>query len=541
MNQNKSVKAILCSCIASSPGSRQTSEHRTNPHFTSQTQDLEKDIKNIGGEIIKITSNEIIAIFVAPNEAFTLIQKFLVGRSKQESQQPQYQFGLYIGEVTMKNGDIIGNEAQLAAKLRTISPINGVTFTKSRNTNIDPEFRKFAIRLGNDQIKGLLEGRDCYEIVESVFLGQKKISQGFERLNDRQINTANENDADLIKNFLQINNELIIKQPSRAAAAFGDWIGEKSHLLPGSRDILTRPEWAKLLSPNKSNSVGHTISLTQLTEWITSTFAPTTANPWLEAIHDTKDLKIFYGQQQSDASEQKNIPSGSTNETSSNPQLAAKPTWLWICAGILTAVLAAFLVKMNSEQPPSSPAGGKGVEQGIQRDVDVDKPLSGETDPVDGNRSADLPQVVNDIIGYSPEAKSDQQDIGQSDSKQSQNPTNEFSLNSNSWERIGEELLNGSINTGDLNLSSAQGYLDHWVQEFKIKDNALTIRLRTRQAITAEICEPLLISYQRAYRRSKTALPWVVLESNKSKEEGIIGGFLPVCQLSPQGRLETVR
>ena len=91
MNQNKSVKAILCSCIASSPGSRQTSEHRTNPHFTSQTQDLEKDIKNIGGEIIKITSNEIIAIFVAPNEAFTLIQKFLVGRSKQESQQTQYQ------------------------------------------------------------------------------------------------------------------------------------------------------------------------------------------------------------------------------------------------------------------------------------------------------------------------------------------------------------------------------------------------------------------------------------------------------------------
>ena len=556
MDQNKSAKAILCSCIASTPGSRQFSGYRTNLHFKSQTQDLEEDIKNIGGELIKNTNNEIIAIFDAPNQAFTLIQKFLVGRSKQEGQQPQYQFGLHIGEVTVKNGDIVGNEAQLAARLRTISPMNGVAFTKGGNTNIDPKFRKFAIPIGNDQIKGLPEGLDCYGIEEAVFLGQQQVSQTFELLNDRLINTPNENDADLIKNFLQTNKELIIKQPSRAAAAFGDWIGENIHLLPGSRDILTRPEWVKILAPEKSSSVGQTISLTQLTEWITLTFAPTTASPWMEAIHGTKDIKTFYGQQQSDASEQKNTSPASANANANNPQHAPKRTWLWIGTGILTAVLAAFLVKMKSGQPPSSPPGGKGVEQGIQRKVDIDQPISGETEPVDGNRSAELPQAINDIIGnrsaelpqavndiisYSPEDNSERQEIGQLNSKQSQDATTEFSLNSNPWARIREELLNGSINTGDLNLSSAQGYLDHWVQEFKIKGNALVIRLRTRQAITAEICEPLLISYQRAYRNSKTSIPWVILESNKSKDEDITGGFLPVCQLSPQGRLQTVR
>jgi hypothetical protein len=196
---------------------------------------------------------------------------------------------------------------------------------------------------------------------------------------------------------------------------------------------------------------------------------------------------------------------------------------------------------MKSGQPPSSPPGGKGVEQGIQRDVDIDQPLSGETEPVDGNRSAELPQAINDIIGYNPEGNEVKQDIGQPSSEPSQGSTTEFPQNPNLWERIREELLNGSINPGDLNLSSAQGYLDHWVQEFKIRDSALAIRLRTRQAVTAEICEPLLINYQRAYRQSKTAVPWVVLESSKSKDEDIIGGFLPVCQLSPQGRLETVR
>jgi len=555
MNQNKSPKAILCSRIASSPEITQISEYRTNPHLTSQTQDLEEDIKNIGGELIEITSNEIIAIFDAPSQAFTLIQKLLVGRSKQEGQQPKYQFGLHIGEVTVKNGYIVGNEGRLAARLRTISPINGVAFTKSGNINIDPKFCKFAIPIGNNQIKGLPEGLDCYGIEEAVFLRQEQVLQTFERLNDRQINTPIENDADLIKKFLQTNSEIIIKQPSRAAAAFGDWIGGKSHLLPGSRDILTRPEWAKILAPDKSNSVGQTISLTQLTEWITSTFAHATASPWLEAIHGTKDIKTFYGQQQPDTGELKKTPQPSANETSSIPQLAPNPTWIWIGAGILTAVLAAYLVKMMSGQPPSVPPGGKGGEQGIQREVDIDQPLSGETEAVDGNRPtelpqaindignrlAELPQAANDINGNSPEDNSQRQKIGQLNSEESRNATTRFTQNPSLWDRIREGLLNGSINTGDLNLSSAQGYLDHWVQEFKIRNNALVIQLRTRQAVTAEICKPLLINYQRAYRQSKTAVPWVILESSKSQDEDIIRGFLPVCQLSPQGRLETLR
>ena len=541
MSENRSIKVILFSDVVDSTGRMFNDEHSTIILIERDIQSFEDGIKKSGGELIKNTGDGILATFPTSSQALGFIQEFLISLSNQEDQPLQHRFGLHIGEIYEKNEDIIGQGVHLAARLQTISPINGVAFTQGMHTNIDPKFRKLAIPLGNICLKGLPEELSCYGIEEKAFLGREPVSPTITQPNEYAKGISTDHDGGLIKNFLETNKELIIKQPSRAAAAFGDWIGEKSHLLPGSRDILTRPEWGKILSPDKSNSVGQTISLTQLTEWITSTFAPITANPWLEAIHDTKDLKPFYGQQQLDAGEQKNIPSGSTHETSRNPQLATKPTWLWICAGILTAILAAFLVKMKSEQPPSSPPAGKGVEQGIQRDVDVDKPISGETDPVDGNRSAELPQVVNDIIGYSPEAKSDQQDIGQSDSKQSQNPTNEFSQNSNRWERIGEELLNGSINTGDLNLSSAQGYLDHWVQEFKIKDNALTIRLRTRQAITAEICEPLLISYQRAYRRSKTALPWVVLESSKSKEEGVIGGFLPVCQLSPKGRLETVR
>lgn len=504
-------------------------------------QRFEEGIKKSGGELIKNTGDGILATFPTSSQALGFIQEFLISRSQQEDQPLQHRFGLHIGEIYEKNEDIIGQGVHLAARLQTISPINGVAFTQGTHTNIDPKFRKLAVPLGNIRLKGLPEELSCYGIEEQAFLGRESVSATITQASDNQTRLSTNHDGGLIKNFLETNKELIIKQPSRAAAAFGDWIGEKSHLLPGSRDILTRPEWAKILAPEKSNSVDQTISLTQLTEWITSTFAPTTASPWLEAIHGTKDTKTFYGQQQSDAGEPKNTSPASANAISSNPQQAPKPSWLWIGAGILTAVLAAFLVKMKSGQPPSSPPGGKGVEQGIQRDVDIDQPLSGETEPVDGNRSAELPQAVSDIIGYSPEGNEGQQDIGQPSSEPSQGSTTEFPQNPNLWERIREELLNGSINPGDLNLSSAQGYLDHWVQEFKIRESALAIRLRTRQAVTAEICEPLLINYQRAYRQSKTAVPWVVLESSKSKDEDIIGGFLPVCQLSPQGRLETVR
>jgi len=541
MSENSSVKVILFSNVVDSSRRIFNDEHSKDILIERDNQRFKDGIKKSGGQLIKNTGDGILATFPTTNQALGFIQKLLISSSKQGDQPLQHKFGLHIGEVNEKNEEIVGQAIHIAAQLQTISPIKGVAFTQETHRNIDPRFRKLAIPLGNIRLKGLPEELSCYGIEEQAFLGRESVSPPIAQPIDNQMRLSTHHDGGLIKRFLETNKELIVKQPSRAASAFGDWIGEKSHLLPGSRDILTRPEWGNILSPEKSNSVSRTIGLTQLTEWITSTFAPTIASPWLQAIHGTKDTNTFYGQQQPDAGEPKNTSPASANAIPGIPQQATKPTWLWIGAGILTAVLAAFLMKMKSGQPPSSPPGGKGVEQGIQRNVDINQPLSGETEPIDVNRSAELPKAVNDIINYSPEGNEGQQDIGQPNSEASQGSTIEFPQNSNLWEHIREELLNGSINTNDLSLSSANGYLNHWVQEFKIRNNALSIRLRTRQAVTADICEPLLINYQRAYRQSKTAVPWVVLESSKSKEDDIIGGFLPVCQLSPQGRLETIR
>ncbi|MFM7313301.1 MAG: hypothetical protein ACKO0M_09060, partial [Cyanobium sp.] len=82
----------------------------------------------------------------------------------------QHRFGLHLGEHYQVGDDILGQAVNLASRLQTISPPNGVAFSESTHANLDSRFRSRAIRLGSLELKGIGGRIPCYAIEERALL-----------------------------------------------------------------------------------------------------------------------------------------------------------------------------------------------------------------------------------------------------------------------------------------------------------------------------------------------------------------------------------
>ena len=539
MSENRTIKVILFSDVVDSSGRMFSDEARTIQLIERDLASFGAGISNWGGELIKNTGDGILATFSTSSQALDFIKEFLVNLSKESSPALQHRFGLHIGEVYHKNDDIIGQGVHLATRLQTISPVNGVAFTQGTHANIDPRFRSLVTPLGNIRLKGVPEEIVCFGITEEAFLGRPAKTQPEETQSTFAAAPQNEegqaSDSERIRNFISSQRTLITEQPSRAAAAFSDYIQDRHHLLVGARDILSRPEWREVLKSDDPKGVQVQLTRTRLTDWIQTNFSEATARPWVEALGgELKPAK------------------GPTLETAQPPTAQATPSkpWLWIGLGgaAFTVLLVLAAVLLRGAGPGSVPnvPDGKGVSSGSSRDVDIDRPLPGESADAPALGSGALPETVKSNLGLTDGSGSgvdNGSDTGTSSGDQPSSGTSDSpaaSTPSDLWDRVRSGLENGEITTSDLALEQAQAVVDHWVQDFNKRGTSLVIRLRTRQAVTAELCEPVLVAYQRAYRQSAIK-PWVVLESSRSNGIDSVPGFLPVCQLSPQGQLSVGR
>jgi len=529
MSENRSIKVILFSDVVDSSGLMFSDEKSTIVLIERDLESFDSGVKCCGGALIKTTGDGILATFPTTSQALEFIQQFLVNRNQHTGQNLERRFGLHIGEIYHKNDDIIGQGVHLAARLQTISPVNGVAFTQGTHANIDPRFRTLAVPLGSIRLKGLPEELDCYAIHETAFLGSDiKLSAVAETTlpssgaDDRSVSV----DTEVISRFISEQRELILTQSSKAAAALSDYVQDRNHLLIGARDILNRPEWGKIVGTTTQTSAELNLHRSRLASWISSSFSTKTADPWVEAIAGPSAATI-----NTKESDPESIKNDYTNESKIPALIIAG------ISGIALLMITAVMLYNRIGSTTAALPGGNGVNNGASRQINIDAPNSQGNQGEMTIRPPQLPVIVSEAISENVGLQQDQgftENISQVD-KPAPKPNNE--IDDAGWKRIQIALEDGVISTTDLTLTDAIGALDHWIQSFTERGNSLVIRLRTRLPASQEACEKVLASYQRNYRRSSSLKPWVILESSRTAGKDSPAGFLPVCQLSPNGLL----
>ena len=123
---------------------------------------IREALQSHGGALVKSLGDGLLVTFDGPTHALEFIQSALQSLHSQGRQPLAHRFGLHTGEIYADGDDILGQGVHLASRLQTVSPANGVAFTRSTYELIDPRFRSLARSMGSVELKGLPERMELY-------------------------------------------------------------------------------------------------------------------------------------------------------------------------------------------------------------------------------------------------------------------------------------------------------------------------------------------------------------------------------------------
>lgn len=187
----RGLRVILFSDVVDSTG-RMFDDETTTVQLIQRDLAVFRDrIASCGGELIKTTGDGILATFATTDQALGCIQSSLDALCQQRAPHLQHRFGLHIGEIYQIGSDVAGSGVNVAARLQTISPANGVAFTQGTYASLDSRFRHLARPHGLRQLKGIPERVRCYALHQEALLGASdldsdgRLSSGFRWLRRR--------------------------------------------------------------------------------------------------------------------------------------------------------------------------------------------------------------------------------------------------------------------------------------------------------------------------------------------------------------------
>ena len=138
---------------------------------------IRDQVQIYGGQLVKSLGNGLLVTFDAPTQALRFIQAAVQALRQRGRQSLTHRFGLHTGEIYADGDDIIGQGVHLASRPQTVSPPNGVAFTRSTYDLIDPRFRQLAHGMGAVELKGLPERMDLYSLGPEELLRFGETSQ----------------------------------------------------------------------------------------------------------------------------------------------------------------------------------------------------------------------------------------------------------------------------------------------------------------------------------------------------------------------------
>ena len=346
-------------------------------------------------------------------------------------------------------------------------------------------------------------------------------------------------DSQALAKFVDMYRDSLCSEPTKAYGAFKDLLGGREDLTSGSREILSRAEWSYILDEKCSEAVASS-HLYRLRSWIAMTYSSTTASPWLETLskfdHRPTESNPIYNQ-------------GGKKRSPATQRYKMLRAGMIIAIALISLAIIRTLsghISQYSTQVASDKKGLDSKKSTTKRPAIQADELFGDTEAFTQARSNVTRENNED---YAKEPQNNEQDsmVSRRIERFDKTPNHMYEAsgtgqrsNGLNWEGLKRRIDNGQLSNSDLSASSAENYLRHWVQSFKLKSNNLTIILRTNSEVDAKICKLMLGKYQEKYRSLDGRAPFVILESSRYSGKTLNSGYLPTCQLSPSGEFSRV-
>ena len=178
MNVRRELRVVLFSDVVDSCRRMFADETSAVALITRDLALLRALVLEQGGELIKSTGDGVLATFPTTQLALGCVRRAVLALQAMQAQGTclQHRFGLHLCEIYIKGDDRFGEGVNLAARLHTISPPNGVAFSRAICDNLEPFYRSQVVSLGKVQLKGLPKRLPCYMLTADVLTGSTRPS-----------------------------------------------------------------------------------------------------------------------------------------------------------------------------------------------------------------------------------------------------------------------------------------------------------------------------------------------------------------------------
>ena len=135
---------------------------------------VEPEIEMLGGRMIKTMGDGFLAEFPSPVRAVRFaeaLQTRMIAREVGPKElRVRFRVGINLGDIIEDDGDILGEGVNVAARLESIAPPNGLCISRSIHDQLNTKFKKNFKSLGSVELKNILEP---VEVWQTVFANQE--------------------------------------------------------------------------------------------------------------------------------------------------------------------------------------------------------------------------------------------------------------------------------------------------------------------------------------------------------------------------------
>ena len=133
---DRKIAVIFATDVVGYSKHMEKDENQTLKSFEECNKILEKLLKNYGGSVFNTAGDSVLAEFpsaVAAVECGSDFQKEIKNRNSSidTSVKLEFRIGINMGDVVKKNGNLLGDGVNIAARLEALSQPNGITVSKS--------------------------------------------------------------------------------------------------------------------------------------------------------------------------------------------------------------------------------------------------------------------------------------------------------------------------------------------------------------------------------------------------------------------------
>ena len=192
---NRKIAAIFAADIAGYSKLVAEDEEETLRRLASYRAVMDDFIARAGGRIFNTAGDAVLAEFPSAVEAVRCaidIQESLRTRNMAypASRQMSFRIGITIGDVVERNGDLLGDGVNIAARLEGIAPVGGICISRTVYEQVANKLSVQFADIGEQQVKNIPDAGPCLQVRDAAGRRSLRGRAGQEAGKDRVMDRA---------------------------------------------------------------------------------------------------------------------------------------------------------------------------------------------------------------------------------------------------------------------------------------------------------------------------------------------------------------